>query len=101
MESVWFDIGITIHPRLPSMLEFKMLLIKPWQLFDKNFEISTTSNSEGRRNSTCRKLRPFKHGRGFRSEKSKHYKLWTPPRRLSSKACEGSCRKFVKMKMMI
>jgi hypothetical protein len=32
MESVWFDIRITLHPRLPSMLEIKMLLIKPEEL---------------------------------------------------------------------
>jgi hypothetical protein len=28
-ESVWFHILITLHPRLPLMLEFKMPLIKP------------------------------------------------------------------------
>jgi hypothetical protein len=45
MTSVWFDICSTLHPRLPLMLEFKMLLIKPCKLFVKNFEISIASDS--------------------------------------------------------
>jgi hypothetical protein len=51
------------------MLESKMLLIKPYKLFVKNFEILTTSGSVKWRGSMCRKLRIFKHGREFRSEK--------------------------------
>jgi hypothetical protein len=43
-----------------------------------------------RRKNTCRKLRIFKHGREFRSERSKHYKLWAPPRRQLFVACKGS-----------
>jgi hypothetical protein len=100
MESVWFDIRTTLHPRLPSMLEFKMLLIKPWHLFIKNFEISIVSDLVKRR-SMCRKLRIFKHGRGFMSKKSKHYKLWAPPRRQSSEACDDSYGKLMKMLIII
>jgi hypothetical protein len=45
---------------LPSMLEFKMLLIKPWQLFVKNIVISTASGLVKRRRRMHRKLRNFK-----------------------------------------
>jgi hypothetical protein len=65
----------TLHPRLPSMLEFKMLLINPDELFVKNFEISIASGLVKRRRDMCGKLRIFKHGRGFRRERSKHYNL--------------------------
>jgi hypothetical protein len=79
------------------MLEFKILLIKPLKLFFKNFEISTASGLVKRRRPMCRKLRIVKHGREFRSEISRHYKLRAPPRRLSSEACHGSYKNLVKM----
>jgi hypothetical protein len=69
--SVWFNIHSTLHPRLPSMLESKMLLIKPCRLFVKNFEISTASDLVKMRRSRCRKLRIFKHGIEIRSERFK------------------------------
>jgi hypothetical protein len=45
-----------------------------YQLFVKNFEISIASSLVKRR-SMCRKLRIFKHGREFRSERFNHYKI--------------------------
>jgi hypothetical protein len=48
----------------------------------------------------CRKLRMFKHGREFMSERFKHYKISVSPRRVSSEAYEGSYGKLVKMWMM-
>jgi hypothetical protein len=78
------------------MMESKMLSIKPWQLFVMNFEISIACGLAKRR-SMCGKLRIFKHGREFRSERFKHYKLWALPRRLSSEAGEGMYRKLVKI----
>jgi hypothetical protein len=53
------------------MLELKMLLIKPSELFVKNFEISTANGLVKRRRRMCRKLRIFMHPREFRSERFK------------------------------
>jgi hypothetical protein len=44
-------------------------------VFVKNFEISIASGLVKRRRSMYRKLRIFKHGREFRSERFKHYKI--------------------------
>jgi hypothetical protein len=67
--------------------------------FLKNIEISTASGSVKQR-SMCKKLKIFKHGREFRSERFKHYKIRASDRGVSSKAYESSYGNLVKMLMM-